>query len=154
MQNSYVVETPLGFTPSVRLLLYYGIFFIFGVLLNRQPNLLENFSKNRQSYFYIAIPSIIFLFMPGTLQGSLLSQVLQKMMLLKNTILIRERLTSFIMECRINSNNYQIQKFWMSEINSRKVSLIFFLLVHCIKGKIFRICSRPLMLLKSQSHRR
>ncbi len=59
LMESLWVDIPLTFSPIIRLLTYYGMFFIFGCFLSRQPNLLSLIAKNRWFYFKIAMPITI-----------------------------------------------------------------------------------------------
>ncbi len=62
LMDSAFADTPFGCTPLGRVLLHYGIFFSFGVLLHRQTYLLNTIANHRRVYLFIAIPSTISLF--------------------------------------------------------------------------------------------
>jgi len=50
-----MVDTPLGFSPSLQLLAYYGIFFSLGWIMSRQSHLWTRIAENYWLYFWIAL---------------------------------------------------------------------------------------------------
>ena len=55
------VDTPIGFFPESRILIYYSIFFYFGWMVKRYPETLAIITKNKNIYLGIAILNILFL---------------------------------------------------------------------------------------------
>jgi len=60
--KSTLVDTPLGFNPILNLLIYYSLFFIFGILLQKQMHLISALAKNRWYYLMTALFLISMLF--------------------------------------------------------------------------------------------
>jgi len=52
--KTMMVETPLYFALKPQLLLYYGVFFIFGWMLSREPSLLQTISDKTKRYAVLA----------------------------------------------------------------------------------------------------
>ncbi len=55
------VDTPLDFIPQYRLLFYYSVFFWFGWLIKRQPELLMLFVQKRRTYLILVLLSFLLL---------------------------------------------------------------------------------------------
>lgn len=60
--NSTSVDTSLGFYPDLKLLLYYSIYFMVGVLFYQKPAFFESLAKNRWIYIGMAFILLLWVF--------------------------------------------------------------------------------------------
>ncbi len=69
LMQKTIVDTPLNFFIQPRLVGYYGIYFLMGWYLYRQPNILILIQKHARLYLLVALFTIPFLLFSFSVQG-------------------------------------------------------------------------------------